>query len=84
MNKFRTQLKKFGMEKEFTDWMKKQQRKIVIGSRVRVKIGFSSPYYRKGDKGTVQQLGSNLIVKFDAKSLNPGDWFISSKNVEVI
>lgn len=58
VNKFKRQLKKFYMEKEFIEWMKKEpviSKKFKIHSRVRV-IGGEYNVTKEGSKGRIVDL----------------------------
>ena len=69
MNKFRNNLRKFGMEKEFEVWLKdiKDEKHFPIGSRIRIT---SLPktirtIYHLGDEGTIV---SSIGRKISAES----------------
>ena len=55
MNKFRKQLKRVGMEKEFTEWMQRESvapKGFKPGDKVRM-VGDSYTYTRRGSEGIV-------------------------------
>lgn len=88
MNKFKKQLKKFGMEKEFQDWIRKGQ-PVQLGDRVCVLVNphtLHCDYYRPGDVGFVKEIYSedDLVIRFDSDSHKPGAWFIGRKNFDII
>ena len=87
MNEFRKQLKKFGMQREFQNWLKNEStmpKVLQVGSKVRVGA-FNSDYYKSGNVGVVKEIRDFvLLVRFDELSHNPGDWVIGAKKVEVI
>ena len=64
MNKFRKHLKQIGMEKEFTEWMKKepvQSKKFAVGRKVRV-IDGKYHVTRAGSEGKIiSNPGSGFI-----------------------
>ena len=81
-NKFRKQLERIGMTKEFEDWMKTptSKRAVKKGDRVQVtqvRQG-DEDYSRVGDKGTVFLL-NDMQVKFDLDSFRPNTWFVKPK-----
>lgn len=92
MNKFRKQLKRVGMTKEFENWMKSPlKRELRKGSRVqvvRVRDG-DEEYYAIGDKGIVVEqhknwVDSDLSIKFDPGSHYPETWFVRPVDVKLI
>lgn len=92
MNKFRKQLERVGMTKEFENWMKTPLKKeFRKGSRVqvvRVRDG-DEAYYAIGDKGTVVKqhrnwIDSDLSVKFDPDSRYPNTWFVRPIDIKLL
>ena len=95
-NKFRKQLERIGMTKEFEDWMKTptSKRAVKKGDRVQVtqvRQG-DEDYYRVGDKGTVSYLDSAediggfklLQVTFDPDSFHPNTWYVRPGHLKII
>lgn len=70
MNKFRKQLKRCGMEKEFKNWMTNPEKTWSVGSRVELIENLPFAGFKEGDVGTVVGLSLNaptkgVRVKFD-------------------
>lgn len=63
MNKFRKQLKKYGMETEFKNWMTNLEKTWSVGSRVELIENLPFSGFKEGDVGTVVGLLLNAPTK---------------------
>ena len=92
MNKFRSQLKKFGMEKEFSDWKEKillEPREFRIGDKVRI-VGSGNRYHwtRDESEGVITGLYGTIATidfyKLTGGSEPCGTYRIGQKFIKII
>lgn len=88
MNKDRSRLKRFGMQKEFDNWVineNKAPKTFNVGDKVRI-AGFSQ-YYKPGEKGVVKVSTNSkysVLIRFKEPRQGSYEWYVNPDNIEVI
>ena len=91
VNKFREQLERVGMTKEFKNWMNSSVSKIEefkVGDRILVikDSEYDTDFFRVGDKGIIRKIypSLDLSVKFEPGSYNAQQWHVPRDRAKII